>query len=438
MIIHLIESFICVEASTGAGRCQRKSTTFTLIHRSNQNRGSNEWPLNIHKTTLREHWGVKFIAALVGVVALPFLINVTSNALDPHYAPPLVRWGWFGFVVYCTAFSLLFTKVRSIASTPWHKYDRKWIWRGSRIAIAISYLIILHVGIDAACARLLWRRPDPTGAASSPPPKPTQDGPNEKAHAFPPKTESPTIPTINPPLRQYRDLVFVGFKDSPEFTFVRREFIEDAMERFYQYMIAAGYHPAKEVPMIGCNPGKGYGSGGAFPGPAYRNSIYLGVRDLQKRQNIMLAYASYSLPVMLDAYSVRSKSIAESSRRWECAQVMAYYLVSDLYEVPVTTDAALADAVPRWLPALWEVRLQCGSGFLNRSIHWMSISLKDWQLEDTNTSNSSSDTDRYFYGRLFDAMTIEDNDNHKRQAAVSLLQARRLDGIPVPLKEQVK
>ena len=68
----------------------------------------------------------------------------------------------------------------------------------------------------------------------------------------------------------------------------------------------------------------------------------------------------------------------------------------------------------------------------------MSISLKDWQLEDTNTSNSSSDTDRYFYGRLFDAMTIEDNDNHKRQAAVSLLQARRLDGIPVPLKEQVK
>src|ERR1035441_4052784 len=118
------------------------------------------------KDDLREHWGVKLIAALVGVVALPFLINVTSNALDPHYAPPLVRWGWFGFVVYCTTFSFLFARVRYMVVASRHKYDTRWIWWGSRIVMAIGYLIILHVGIDAACARLLWRRPESTGLAS--------------------------------------------------------------------------------------------------------------------------------------------------------------------------------------------------------------------------------------------------------------------------------
>jgi hypothetical protein len=103
-----------------------------------------------------------------------------------------VRWGWFGFAFYGTAFSFLFTQVRSVAFASWHKYDRKLIWWSTRIAISVGYLVILHIGIDIACVKFLWRQPDSTAGVK------TDEGrrpPVEQPKQVP--TESPAKPKPN-------------------------------------------------------------------------------------------------------------------------------------------------------------------------------------------------------------------------------------------------
>lgn len=131
------------------------------------------------------------IFGTIGVVLFNILINVTANHIPPRIAKPLLKWGWFGSLLYFTGLVMSIEPVqewlRKIASPRWSSYVI--------VAILGAALAVAYWGIINAAASRVAQQDNVTSEPNQPtkPPAILQDDrPVAASPSLPPSEAKPS------------------------------------------------------------------------------------------------------------------------------------------------------------------------------------------------------------------------------------------------------
>jgi hypothetical protein len=243
----------------------------------------------------------------------------------------------------------------------------------------------------------------------------SQPGPRYDPRSDPP-VERPTVRNSTPLQRPRPRHLELIFKDSTLFTTSRREFISDTLESFYSYLTDLGFTIPVRLPPLGVN-ASGSAQGGTFPGdPVYDYGIGIGKDSMDKPIVICGLYAQYWFGNILKEHDI---SPAWSNRVWMTAVVADYYARSKT-NVPPDEDYKGFNG---WVPALWEVRQDVGSQFMDKAMFYVVGSPEP---ESNPHDMEMIEFNRYLWTRLIRGINVIDNDYSRSQRITKILKARGL------------
>jgi hypothetical protein len=229
-----------------------------------------------------------------------------------------------------------------------------------------------------------------------------------------------------------RPAVSPVFKPASAFTYARRAAITKEMNSMYDYMIAAGFTPPKELPPLAVrrkgepisvviNP---YGGG---------SSIDLIEETLDDPQYIRTEYAEFAVCSIIvcqikGVVQNAGTEFALMSRRGDASRILAKYLVAD-YAGTLTMEPENVDY--KWVHALWDMRTLMATETEGRRFVTDLIVNTCRYFNEIN-SDWMIDFDVYFSRRLTSGAIAADNhvDHLKQVKQIFVVNGISLGEVP--------
>ena len=209
------------------------------------------------------------------------------------------------------------------------------------------------------------------------------------------------------------------FKDSPLFTPIRKQRIQEQLTAFRSYLTSIGFDAPLEVPPLGTVPGTMTISG-TGDSKIYYQDINIGEQVIDDPMRVRGAYAGYAFRKMLDV---------DDLNRWDhpyrglTSSVLANYFNWSFANK--TWSQPLGNS---WEGALWEIRERCGQRFTDMALFYMFKTLGDVAdpklLKDRRAGYtvSSEEFNLYFFHGFLSGEQVVDNQFHNLSTIGQILR----------------
>jgi hypothetical protein len=217
--------------------------------------------------------------------------------------------------------------------------------------------------------------------------------------------------------QQYEREIAIGmtFKDSPQFTWWRRQVITHDFAKARDYFVAFGIETPKEIPPLGVRSGSG-GSSNPPGLPLYRTVQWIGKDQVKDRRAVTSIYINITVWDVLAKNSKWVVSPEDIARFLVLQMTFSSYFNGSVWDkAPVPGDFMLL--------SLWKIREQCGAAFTDKLV---AYALKS--ISDNPEEVSDPDTHIYLARKLKIADSIVESDMSKWPQISNII---RDDGISI-------
>jgi len=340
------------------------------------------------------------MAAFTFALVVAVLVNIITSLFSRRHGLQLLPWLMLYVGCYAAFNILRLGVVRAVIMDAAQRYPH---WAMYTIAVVIaSTLAVAYMRLIIAAVSVLDHATAHATASTSP-------------HLQVPPAAPGNVRARPVEIRKLNQVKII-FKDSALLTAKKREFIEDEINSFYDYLQHIGYEIPKDCPPIGVSAGGG-GMMGITPGSTLDFKIELAESKLTDRRHILEMYGEWMFGRVFDTAGKQGNRFSIESA-WVYT---IYYVDSFLGQHTFDTRSNIR----AWTNGLWDIRTKYGKQFADKALFYT------WQRWVNPEPNDS--LDRYLYVRL--SIGLDVLENTPGQYSEPIFAMLEKEGLPVSVRQ---